>query len=202
MKFYDDLTDFIFVEHAPQKADYIFIPGSAYGELAVKAAGLYHAGYAGRIVVSGRYSILTGRFEGPVSPPEYRGRSYETECDFLGDLLRENGVAEEDIRRERQASYTYENAICTRKLLEGETVKKAILVCQAYHARRCLMYYRLLFPETEFFVCPAVTRGIARESWHRDREKIDIVLGEVERLGRQFHEIMYREAEHDKGMCV
>ena len=38
---------------------------------------------------------------------------------------------------------------------EGMEVKKAILCCMPYHARRALLYYQLLYPETEFFVCPA-----------------------------------------------
>lgn len=195
MRFYDYLTEFVFVQDEPQAADYLFIPGSAYGELAQKAAQLYHQGFAKKIVVSGKYSILKGRFEGPSSPPEYRGREYASECDFLCGVLLAQNVAREDILRETQATYTYENAIFTRRLLKDERVEKAILVCQAYHARRCLLYYSQLFPETEFFVCPAATRGITRENWHRKKESIDMVLGEIERIGVQFHEIMYAEAE-------
>lgn len=190
MKFYDALTEFIFVEDQPEKADYIFIPGSGYGELAVKAAQLYHGGFASHIVVSGKYSVLGTGFAGPVSPKEYAGKNYETECDFLSDILEKNGVPGEVILPEKQASYTYENAIYTRKLLEKEKVERAILVCQAYHARRSLLYYQLMFPETKFFVCPAATREITRDNWFLDPEKIDVVLGEVERCGNQFHEIM------------
>lgn len=188
--FYDDLTEFIFVEDTPQRADYIFIPGSGYGELAQKAAQLYRQGYAKKIVVSGKYSILKGCFEAPVSPAQYTGRSYETECDFLTEVLRDNGVCEEDILQEKQASYTYENAIYTAKLLKGERVERALLVCQAFHARRSLMYYQLLFPDTRFFVCPVKTQGITRENWYMEEKKIDTVLQEAERCGGQFHEIM------------
>lgn len=34
--FYDQITDFIFQEDQPQKCEFIFIPGSGYGELAVR----------------------------------------------------------------------------------------------------------------------------------------------------------------------
>ena len=34
MKFYDALTDFIFTEQKPEKADAIFVPGGLYGEIA------------------------------------------------------------------------------------------------------------------------------------------------------------------------
>lgn len=52
------------------------------------------------------------------------------------------------------------------------------------------MYYQEQFPETEFLVCPVVTRGISRESWYTTEDGIDTVLGEVERCGGQFHQIM------------
>ncbi|MDO4345338.1 MAG: YdcF family protein [Eubacteriales bacterium] len=190
MKYYDALTKFIFVEDEPLPSDYIFIPGSGYGELAQKAAELYRAGMAMHIVVSGRYSILGDSFAGPVSPKEYVGWTFETECDFLTRVLTDRGVPASAVLQERRARYTYENAIYTAGILKNETVKRAILVCQAFHARRSLLYYQILFPNTEFLVCPVNTRGITRDNWHLDAEKIDVVLGEVERCGSQFHEIM------------
>lgn len=193
-KYYDYLTDFIFVEDAPQEADIIFIPGSGYGELALRAAELYHQKLAGQIVASGKYSILGDSFAGPLSPQEYVGKSYETESDFLTAVLVERGVPRSAVLQEKQATYTYENAIYTAKLLEGRTIRRALLVCQAFHARRSLLYYKILFPETEILVCPVQTRGITKDNWYLDADRIDIVLGEVERCGGQFHEIMKERA--------
>lgn len=197
MAFYDVLTDFIFVEHRPEKADYIFIPGSGYGELAIKAAELYRQGYAEKIVASGRYSILGDGFAGAVSPGQYVGRTFETESDFLTEVLKDEGVPAAAVIQEKQAAYTYENAIYTRKLLGEKQIARAILVCQAFHARRSLLYYQQQFPDTEFLVCPAVTREITRENWYLEDAKIDIVLGEVERCGSQFHEIMKERLKDD-----
>ena len=45
-KFFQGITDFIFVEHTPKKADIIFIPGGNYPEAAEHAASLYHQGLA------------------------------------------------------------------------------------------------------------------------------------------------------------
>ena len=58
------------------------------------------------------------------------------------------------------------------------------------HARRALLYYQLLFPETEFLVCPAKESKITRDNWYLSEEGIETVLGEVERCGSQFHEIL------------
>lgn len=191
--FYDNITDFIFVDNKPALSDLIFIPGGSYGEIALHAAELYRRGYAGRIMVSGKYSVLKGKFAGVDSPVEYCGMDFQTESKFLSRVLQDAGVVEESIYMEEEATFTYENAIYCKKLTEklGLQVNKAIISCQAYHARRCLMYYQLLFPETEFYVCPVQTRGINRNNWYLEEKKIDLVLEEVERCDGQFHKIMH-----------
>ena len=145
MKFYDALTDFIFTEQKPEKADAIFVPGGLYGEIAQHAAELYQQGFASLIVPSGKYSIVEGKFTEVQSPEKYKGRYFETESDFLTQILVDEGVKKSDILQEKEASYTYQNALFTKDLLEkkGLHLKKVILSCQAYHARRCLMYISL-----------------------------------------------------------
>lgn len=187
------ITDFIFLEDVAQKADIIMIPGSGYGALADTAAALWHQGFAPLILPSGKYSKLIGHFEGtfdnhyPVSNP-----APENECDYLSALLIDNNVASSAILREPQATYTYENAIFSKQLTDTAQldIHTAILCCQAFHARRCLMYYQLLYPNTRFFICPTVTQDISKDNWYLSDEKIDKVLGEIERCGSQFHEIL------------
>lgn len=182
-KFLEEMTNFIFLEDKPQKADVIFVPGSEEGVLAKTAAKLYLEGYAPFIVPSGKYAKWTGK--------SIVGE-FETESDYFAHLMMENGVPESAILKEREATYTYQNAINTRKILDerGIEAKKAILCCQAYHARRSKLYYQVLFPDTEILVCPTVTKGITRENWFKNRETANIVLGEIERCGSQFHDIV------------
>ena len=59
------------------------------------------------------------------------------------------------------------------------------------------MYYQEQFPDTELMVSPIETKGINRENWYLNREKIDMVLGEMERCGGQFHQIMYENMERE-----
>ena len=187
------MTDFIFLEDVPQKADIIMIPGSGYGALADTAAALWHQSFAPLILPSGKYSKLIGHFEGtfdnhyPVSNP-----APENECDYLSALLIDNNVASSAILREPQATYTYENAIFSKQITDTAQldIHTAILCCQAFHARRCLMYYQLLYPNTRFIICPTVTQDISKDNWYLSDEKIDKVLGEIERCGSQFHEIL------------
>ena len=75
--------------------------------------------------------------------------------------------------------------------------KEAILCCQAYHAARALLYYQICFPETEFFVCPVVTKGISRENWYQTETGRKLVLTEVEHCGSQFGTVLAEFAERN-----
>lgn len=191
-EFIKQAGDFIFMEDQPEKADVIFLPGNGYPQMAEKAAELYQSGYAPYIVPSGKYSITLGHFVGVLAHEDRYPGPYETEADFLADVLMKNGVPEKAVRKEREATFTYENALKTRSLLDeaGIEVKKAILCCKTHHARRSYMYYKTVFPEAEILVCPADADGITRENWTESNEGIDAVTGEITRVIRQFSLMM------------
>lgn len=191
-KFLDQITDFIFVESAPESADIIFVPGNGYPQMAEAAAELWKEGLAPYVLPSGRYSIQMGKFTGVSEKKERYDGDYGTEWEFLREVLIRNGVEKSCILREDQASYTYENAIYSRQRTDemGLEIRKGILCCKSYHARRCLLYYQLLFPRTEFFVVPCETEGICRTNWHKTPEGIEKVLGELKRCGSQFSQII------------
>lgn len=190
--FLDQITEFVFAEHKLEEADIIFIPGSGHPQLAEEAARLYHQGWAPWILPSGRYSITTGKFSGVLDKQECYQGSYETEWDFLSQVLQEKGVPGTAILKEDRATYTYENAIYSRQVTDGMglEIKKAILCSKPYHARRCLLYYQLLYPDTKFMVYPIKDSKIQRDNWFLTEEGTRLVFGELERMGTQFHEIM------------
>lgn len=184
--------NFIFAEDQPEEADVIFVPGNGYPQMAERAAALYKEGFAGKILPSGRFSVTLGKFSGVLSKSDVYCGAYATEWEFLRDVLIKNGVREQDILREDQATFTWENAQYSRKMTDraGISVKKGILCCKAYHARRVLMYYQRAYPEAELLVCPSYPDGISRENWNRTDEGIDAVMGEVSRIIRQFSLMM------------
>lgn len=190
--FLDQITEFVFAEHKLEQANIIFIPGSGHPQLAEEAARLYHQGWAPWILPSGRYSITTGKFSGVLDKQECYQGSYETEWDFLSQVLQEKGVPGTAILKEDRATYTYENAIYSRQVTDGMglEIKKAILCSKPYHARRCLLYYQLLYPDTRFMVYPIKDSKIQRDNWFLTEEGTRLVFGELERMGTQFHEIM------------
>ena len=190
MKFLRDITEFIFLEDLPEKADLIIVPGNTWPQPARRAAALYHEGMAPYIVVSGRYSKGQQTCAGAACEGDRYKGAYMTEADFLTDVLIREGVPETAVLQERKAEFTLENARYIRKLLEEKkmTVKKALICCQAFHARRCRMYFEYVFQDTdvEFLMCPAVTQGISRCSWMESQKGLDTVLGELRRCGEQF----------------
>ena len=187
-RFIEQISEFIFAEDEPEKADIIFIPGNGYSQMAEKAAALYGENYASFVLPSGKYSITVGKFGGVLSGQERYNGNYRTEWDFLKDVLIKNHVPDEVILKENQATFTWENARLSREVTDktGIEIKKALLCCKNYHARRALMYYQRAYPEVKFRVCPCCVDGVTKENWMNSEEGIQSVLGEVQRIVTQF----------------
>ena len=187
-----DITNFIVLEDKPEQADVIFVPGNGHAEPSELAAKLYREGFAPYVLPSGRYAIGTSGFVGQLSGARNYEGEFETEWAYMRHILMENGVPERAILREDEATYTYQNAINSRRRtdIEGLTIRRAILCCMPVHARRARMYYETLFPDAEIFVCPVKDADITRDNWMHDPKGIDRVLGEMERCGGQFHDIL------------
>lgn len=191
MRIVKDISNFIFIEDKPEKADAILIPGGAYPELPEMAARLWRMGYANFCMPSGAYAVTEGKFAGVKSKQEIYTGEYDTECAFYCEVLKRSGVPENNIIPEDKSRFTAENAWFSKVLLEerGIQLKKAIICCKAFHARRCLMYYQLTFPETEFIIVPVKdTHGgqITKENWYQSEVGVEKVLGELQRVGTQF----------------
>ena len=193
-KFLNYFTDYIFVKDEPQKADVIFVPGNGYPQMAVHAAELWKEGFAPYVLPSGRYSTVLGHFAGVQDLAEQYGGNYETEWEFLRTVLQKNGVPENAVLREDEATFTWQNALFSRKVTDqaGLKVKKAILCCKNYHARRAFMYYQRAYPETEFLVCPCSVDEITKENWKLTQHGIDEVLAEIKRIVSQFQIMMQK----------
>lgn len=187
MKVLNDITSFIFVEDKPEKADIIFIPGGSWPEPGEKAAELWKAGYAPYVLPSGKYSINRGFFPGPQIKEDKYNKIYKTEWEFMKDVLVTNGVDESAVLREEDAEFTVEVAFNSRKVTDemGLHIKKAIICCKEFHARRALMLYTWAFPDTEFYICPAETQGISKDNWFNKPEGIERVMREVKNCGIQ-----------------
>ena len=184
----EDITKFIFIKDEPEKVDIIFIPGSSNWVLAETAARLYKEGKAEKIMPSGMYFYQFGRFMNErVTDERYKG-VYRTEAEFLASVLVKNGVPGEDVIKEERATNTYENAIYSKELLREMKfrIKSAIICPQAFHARRALMTYSHLFPDTKLYVVPTNTQNITLDNWYNTERGRQVVLGELRKCGEYF----------------
>lgn len=183
-----DITNFIFVSDEPQKVDAIFLPGGASPQQPEYAAQLYHQGYARWLIPSGGLSVKCDKWPGVRSKAEVYNGDYQSDCEFFTDVLLKNGVPAPAIIAEDKSGHTRDNAFLSRKAADesGVEIKTALIVCKAFHARRCLMLYQLAFPDTEIKACPVHCYNITKENWHKSEAGIDRVLGELARCGNQF----------------
>ena len=183
-----DITNFIFVEDKPQKVDAIFLPGGSHPEQPEYAVELYRKGYAKWLIPSGGVSVKRDKWPGVRSKADIYNGDYQSDCEFFTDVFIKNGVPANVIIGEDKSGHTRDNAFLSRIVVyeKGIEIKTAIIVCKAFHARRCLMLYQMAFPDTKFYVCPVVCMGITKDNWYKSEQGIDRVLGELARCGNQF----------------
>ena len=183
-----DITNFIFVEDKPQKVDAIFLPGGSHPEQPEYAAELYLKGYAKWLIPSGGVSVKRDKWPGVRSKADIYNGDYQSDCEFFTDVFIKNGVPSDVIAGEDKSGHTRDNVFLSRMVVyeKGIEIKTAIIVCKAFHARRCLMLYQMAFPDTKFYVCPVVCMGITKDNWYKSEQGIDRVLGELARCGNQF----------------
>lgn len=184
-----DISEFIFVADLPRKSDAIFLPGGSHPEQPEYAAKLYNEGYAEYLVPSGGVSVKMEKWRGVRSKADIYDGEYHSDCEFFTDVLLKNGVPASAIIAEDKAGHTRDNAFLSRKAVDlaGVEIRSALIVCKAFHARRCLMLYQMAFPHTELRVCPVHCYNITKDNWHQSETGTDRVLGELARCGSQFN---------------
>lgn len=187
-KIITDISDYIFVSDEPERVDAIFLPGASQPELPEYAAELYHKGYARWLVPSGGVSVKRDKWPGVRSKAEIYNGDYRSDCEFFTDVLVKNGVPASAIIGEDKSGHTRDNAFLSRKVVceSGVEIKTALIVCKAFHARRCLMLYQMAFPNVKIRVCPIHCFNITKENWYTTEQGVDRVLGELARCGNQF----------------
>lgn len=183
-----DITNFIFVSDEVEKADAIFLPGGSHPEQPEYAAELYHQGYAKWLIPSGGLSVKRDKWPGVRSKADIYNGDYQSDCEFFTDVLLKNGVPASAIIGEDKSGHTRDNAFFSRKVVDetGVEIKTALIVCKAFHARRCLMLYQMAFPDVSIKVCPVHCYNITKDNWYESETGTDRVLGELARCGNQF----------------
>ena len=185
-----DITDFVFINDKPEPSDLIIVLGGSNHKLSESAALLYQADLASKILATGKYSLALGRFaHEKVQVDKYKG-NFETESDFIEHILRLNDVPAEAIIKESNSMHTMENAEFSAALLKelNIPVKRVILCCKAYHARRALLHFSCHFPGVQFYVVPSDSDNLAAHNWYKTEKGYRKVLSEVKKCDTYFQD--------------
>lgn len=161
--------------HVPSTAhaDILLIPGSHDLRVADHAAALFLAGRADWLVCSGGFGKIT---EGSFLEPE--ARLFSKRC-----IAR--GVDPGRIIEEPEATNTGENFTLSRALLSarGIQVRRGLIVCKPYMARRALATARKQWPEPDWDVdaAPIAFQDYASPDTPYE-QLIELMLGDLQRL--------------------
>ncbi len=179
------ITEFVFAEDALEPADLITAVGSTHPEIPLKAADLYHNGYARQILVTGRYSYDAECFPGLSDGAELYTGSYATEARFYTAVLLKNGVPLDAVLREEEARCAYEHAQYSKLLLEklDSIPKTMIVICPAYQSRQYQFIFQAAFPDCRIRMKPSILsagiQSISRDNWHTTRYGIYRVMKQL-----------------------
>ena len=134
---------FLCVDSGNVAGEALVVLGGGSYERPVRAAELFRAHAAPRIVVTGEGDFETNR-----------------------RLLEQAGVPKGAIILEPKAKTTRENALDTIPILREQGVKDVILVTSWYHSRRALRCFRHYAPDIKFYSRPAYF-AFSRSEWRR-----------------------------------
>jgi len=157
--------NFWVVDEPPRAADAIVVLGddNYYGNRAARAAELFKAGWAPRVIASGR--VL---------------RPYAGIAELLERDLKDRGVpAAAIVRFNHDADSTREEGAALSQLVASRGWKRILLVTSNYHTRRSrYIYRRALPPGTELRVIAAHDSDYDPDSWWRTRDGLKLFFRE------------------------
>jgi uncharacterized SAM-binding protein YcdF (DUF218 family) len=151
------------VDDGDVQADVIVLLGGGAGERPARAAEVFRASAAPRILVSGAGDADGNRL-----------------------LLMHRGVPSSAIVLEPDSKTTRENAMLSIPVLRRLGAKKVILVTSWYHSRRALKCFRHYAPDLIFYSCPS-RQGLARSEWSEGHLRRRIRLEYLKVVGYWFY---------------
>ena len=171
------IWDYLCLNEPLQKADCIVGFGNFNTDIARRAAELYHAGYAPKILFTGGLGRNT---DGLLPEPEaVRFAKVAMEC----------GVPEEDILLEPKSTNTKENILFTREKLKslGLTEPAVLGVHQPFMERRIKAAMGVYWPELNFRITsPQVTipqyLEAAKGQGITENASVSVIVGDFQRM--------------------
>ena len=171
------IWDYLCLKEPLQKADCIVGFGNFSTDIARRAAELYHAGYAPKILFTGGLGRNT------------EGLLPESEAVRFAKVAMECGVPEEDIILEPNSTNTKENILFTREILEslGLSHSRILGVHQPFMERRIKAAMGVYWPELNFRITSpqvSVTEYLeaAKGQGITENASVSVIVGDFQRI--------------------
>ncbi|HWI65069.1 MAG TPA: YdcF family protein [Symbiobacteriaceae bacterium] len=166
-----EISEYLFCEDELAPADLILVFGGKRLERAERAAELYKAGIAPRIVITGGDKRGTGICE----------------AIRLKDHCVSLGVPEEAIVTECESVNSMENVKMSAALIDKtigwNSLQNVVIVSAPYHLRRVKQALCRYIPRSVKVTCAPDTRqDITRENWWHTQEGQNMVIRELEKV--------------------
>lgn len=171
------IWDYMHMNMEPEKADCIVGFGNYNDDIALRAAELYHQGYAPKVLFTGglgRNTIDLWK---------------ETEADRFARVAMDAGVPKEDIIIENQATNTKDNILFTKAMFEklGMKVDSFIGVHKPFMERRIYAAMKVYWPEMKMIITsPQLTLeeylANSTKTGLTEEKVIDVIVGDFQRI--------------------
>lgn len=152
--------EFLAGDDIPRKSDAIIVLSGDNGRLE-KGISLFKAGYA-------KYLILSN-------------------SEFLDiDKVLKEGIPEYSIIFENNATNTYTNALYTKKLMEQNNLKSAVLVTSEYHNLRSKYIFNKIYKDSDIKLSYATSKVFVfnPKKWWKNKESRNVLITEYLKLVR------------------
>ena len=171
------IWDYMHMNMEPEKTDCIVGFGNYNDDIALRAAELYHQGYAPKVLFTGglgRNTIDLWK---------------ETEADRFARVAMDAGVPKEDIIIENQATNTKDNILFTKAMFEklGMKVDSFIGVHKPFMERRIYAAMKVYWPEMKMIITsPQLTLeeylANSTKTGLTEEKVIDVIVGDFQRI--------------------
>ena len=171
------IWDYMHMNMDPEKTDCIVGFGNYNDDIALRAAELYHQGYAPKVLFTGglgRNTIDLWK---------------ETEADRFARVAMDAGVPKEDIIIENQATNTKDNILFTKAMFEklGMKVDSFIGVHKPFMERRIYAAMKVYWPEMKMIITsPQLTLeeylANSTKTGLTEEKVIDVIVGDFQRI--------------------
>ena len=154
----------------PVRADVLVVLGGDSGDRTLTAARIYAHGYAPRVLLTGIEASP------PEAPPAY--------LHWRARILVEAGVPPTHIMYDARSGNSWEEAINTRRAMEAQGWRRALVVSDPHHMRRLSWAWNKVFDGSglEFSLVASSPAFWKPEAWWRDEKSAQAVISEYIKL--------------------